>query len=327
MTTRNTEAKRGREFRSGFDGGSFATGTRARLADRRRRRRNRRRRNRRASRAARRSKSCIPIRATRAATSPRRSSTNSPNSIKERGIIQPIVVREASQDKYEIIAGERRWRAAQRAGLHDVPIAIVEATDVQSLEFAIIENVQRADFNAYRGSGRLRRADGAVQSHAGAGGADRRQEPAVCRQPGAPVEAARAGEGAGARKASCRPATRGCSSVTPMRRRWPNWRSTKATACASSRSGCVEEAGTPGDATMDQIRRRSAGRRGDEGPRHARAGAPPVGRARAGSDGRSAKARAARCTSSTRISISSMGCCGSWGAGDFRRMGCATVFL
>ena len=67
-------------------------------------------------------------------------------SIKERGIIQPIVVREAGAE-YEIIAGERRWRAAQRAGLHDVPIAIVDATDVQSLEFAIIENVQRADLN------------------------------------------------------------------------------------------------------------------------------------------------------------------------------------
>ena len=70
-------------------------------------------------------------------------------SIKERGIIQPIVVRElpGQRDSYEIIAGERRWRAAQRAGLHDVPIAIVDATDAQSLEFAIIENVQRADLN------------------------------------------------------------------------------------------------------------------------------------------------------------------------------------
>jgi ParB family transcriptional regulator, chromosome partitioning protein len=69
------------------------------------------------------------------------------DSIKERGIIQPIVVRQLPDDKFEIIAGERRWRAAQRAGLHEVPIAIVDATDVQSLEFAIIENVQRADLN------------------------------------------------------------------------------------------------------------------------------------------------------------------------------------
>ncbi len=70
------------------------------------------------------------------------------NSIKEHGIIQPIIVRAADDGNYEIIAGERRWRAAQKAGLHDVPIAIVEATDAQSLEFAIIENVQRADLNA-----------------------------------------------------------------------------------------------------------------------------------------------------------------------------------
>ena len=70
-------------------------------------------------------------------------------SIKERGVIQPIVVRTipGERDNFEIIAGERRWRAAQRAGLHEVPIAVVEATDKQSLEFAIIENVQRADLN------------------------------------------------------------------------------------------------------------------------------------------------------------------------------------
>jgi ParB family chromosome partitioning protein len=69
-------------------------------------------------------------------------------SVRERGIIQPIVVRALRDDAFEIIAGERRWRAAQRAGLHDVPIVVVEATDAQSLELAIIENVQRADLNA-----------------------------------------------------------------------------------------------------------------------------------------------------------------------------------
>ncbi len=70
-------------------------------------------------------------------------------SIKERGVIQPIVVRAlpGERDTFEIVAGERRWRAAQRAGLHEVPVAVVEATDKQSLEFAIIENVQRADLN------------------------------------------------------------------------------------------------------------------------------------------------------------------------------------
>ena len=72
------------------------------------------------------------------------------NSIKERGIIQPIIVRR-SQDqktKYEIIAGERRWIAAQNAGLHEVPAVITEADDLKSLEFAIVENVQRYDLNA-----------------------------------------------------------------------------------------------------------------------------------------------------------------------------------
>ena len=71
------------------------------------------------------------------------------NSIKERGILQPIIVRKASddKDKFEIIAGERRWLAAQRAGLHNVPVVITEADDLKSLEFAIIENVQRHDLN------------------------------------------------------------------------------------------------------------------------------------------------------------------------------------
>ena len=72
------------------------------------------------------------------------------NSIKERGIIQPIIVRKSFEDKskYEIIAGERRWIAAQKAGLHEVPVVIIKADDLKSLEFAIVENVQRNDLNA-----------------------------------------------------------------------------------------------------------------------------------------------------------------------------------
>ena len=71
------------------------------------------------------------------------------NSIKERGMIQPIIVRKSIDDKskFEIIAGERRWLAAQRASLHDVPVVITEADDLKSLEFAIVENVQRNDLN------------------------------------------------------------------------------------------------------------------------------------------------------------------------------------
>jgi len=68
------------------------------------------------------------------------------NSIKERGIIQPIIVRKQS-GKYEIVAGERRWQAAQNAGLHEVPVVEIEADDLKSLELAIVENVQRDDLN------------------------------------------------------------------------------------------------------------------------------------------------------------------------------------
>jgi ParB family transcriptional regulator, chromosome partitioning protein len=72
------------------------------------------------------------------------------SSIRERGVVQPLIVRPVpgARDVYEIVAGERRWRAAQKAGLHDVPVLIREASDKEALELAIIENVQRADLNA-----------------------------------------------------------------------------------------------------------------------------------------------------------------------------------
>ncbi|MFL2896907.1 MAG: ParB/RepB/Spo0J family partition protein [Candidatus Pelagibacter sp.] len=71
------------------------------------------------------------------------------NSIKERGVIQPIIVRKSNLEnsKYEIIAGERRWLAAQKAGLHEIPVVVTDADDLKSLEFAIVENVQRHDLN------------------------------------------------------------------------------------------------------------------------------------------------------------------------------------
>lgn len=76
-------------------------------------------------------------------------------SIKERGIIQPVVVRSVrgAKDAYEIIAGERRWRAAQRAALHEIPIVPFEASDSEALELAIIENVQRTDLNPLEEAG------------------------------------------------------------------------------------------------------------------------------------------------------------------------------
>ena len=71
------------------------------------------------------------------------------NSIKERGVIQPIIVRHSNTEssKYEIIAGERRWLAARKAGLHDIPVVVTDVDDLKSLEFAIVENVQRHDLN------------------------------------------------------------------------------------------------------------------------------------------------------------------------------------
>ena len=97
----------------------------------------------------------VPIEFIKAsARNPRRSFTDAElnelsASIKEHGVIQPIVVRSlrGQADRFEIIAGERRWRASQRAGLHDVPVVVVDASDASALEIAIIENVQRSDLN------------------------------------------------------------------------------------------------------------------------------------------------------------------------------------
>lgn len=76
------------------------------------------------------------------------------NSIREKGIVQPIVVRPLKErDSYEIIAGERRWRAAQKAGLHEVPVVVIEVSEREALELAIIENVQRADLDAIEEAG------------------------------------------------------------------------------------------------------------------------------------------------------------------------------
>jgi ParB family transcriptional regulator, chromosome partitioning protein len=79
------------------------------------------------------------------------------SSIRDRGIIQPIVVRPKERDTYEIVAGERRWRAAQRANLHDVPVVVVDVSDGEALQLAIIENVQRADLNPIEEAGAYQR--------------------------------------------------------------------------------------------------------------------------------------------------------------------------
>ncbi len=129
------------------DAATIATGPRSRRADRRRRRRVAGGRARRAASAACRSNSCAPIRAIRAAFFPRPSSTNSPLRSASAASSSRSWCAARGTDSYEIIAGERRWRAAQRAGLHDVPIVVLDVSDAEALELAIIENVQRADLN------------------------------------------------------------------------------------------------------------------------------------------------------------------------------------
>ncbi len=139
-------------------------------------------------------------------------------SIKERGVIQPILVRAIPRvaDAYEIIAGERRWRAAQRAGQHDIPIIVLEAGDREALEIAIIENVQRdRSQRARRGRG-LRSARRRSRIFARRYRADGRQEPQPCRQHPAPDQSARAYQGAaGSRPDFCRPRARPARGAEP----------------------------------------------------------------------------------------------------------------
>ncbi len=125
------------------------------------------------------------------------------SSIREKGIIQPIIVRAIPSvaDAYEIIAGERRWRAAQAVGLTDVPVVLAEADDKEALELAIIENVQRADLNAIeeaRGYERLAAEFGYAQGDIAR---NHRQEPLACRQHAAPSEFAGSRQSPGAGRA------------------------------------------------------------------------------------------------------------------------------
>ena len=224
-------------------------------------------------------------------------------SIKERGIIQPIVVRavRGEDDQFEIIAGERRWRAAQRAGLHEVPIAVVEATDAQALEFAIIENVQRADLNPMEEAAGYRALMEEFNHSQDDVGADRRQEPAACGEHAAAAEAARAGASTGAMPANCRPATRACwsASRTPSR----------------SRDDVIKKGWNVRQLEADM--RKDGARQAARSRRHARAPRTPTPRRwrrdcpmRSGSRWRSISAptAAARCISSIAIWISSMRC-------------------
>ena len=96
-------------------------------------------------------------------------------SIRERGVLQPLLVRPAAGGApgYEIVAGERRWRAAQRAGLHEVPVVVRELSDQETLELALIENLQRADLSPLEEAQAFRRLIERVRAHPGGAGARR----------------------------------------------------------------------------------------------------------------------------------------------------------
>ena len=113
-------------------------------------------------------------------------------SIKERGIIQPIAVRpvRGAADTYEIIAGERRWQAAQRAGMHEVPVVVLEVSDVEALELAIIENVQREDLNPIEEAAGYQALIDEFKYQPGRHRQDRRQKPQPCRQHAATAQTA-----------------------------------------------------------------------------------------------------------------------------------------
>ena len=112
-------------------------------------------------------------------------------SIRDKGLLQPIVVRPRADGEYEIVAGERRWRAAQRAGIHEVPVLIRELDDGETLEIALIENIQRADLNPLEEARAYRHAARTVQLHPAAAGRFGRQEPQPHRQHAAPADPAR----------------------------------------------------------------------------------------------------------------------------------------
>ncbi len=211
-------------------------------------------------------------------------------SLRERGIIQPIVARPVRgvPDSYEIIAGERRWRAAQRAGLHEVPVVIIEATDAEALQLAIIENVQRTDLNPLEEAEGYRALIGRIQQQPGRDCQNHRQKPQPRRQHAAAAEAARSGQGAyiNAGKLSRRPRPQLVGQPDAERLAERNRRPRPQRAPGRSdgaRGGETERQGT-------NKRPQSARARGEK-CRHARAGKTPSRCARACGQHRSIASR------------------------------------
>ncbi len=130
------------------------------------------------------------------------------DSVRQFGLLQPILVRPVmgEPEAYEIIAGERRWRAAQKAQLHEVPVVVRTLDDLDALQLALVENLQRTDLSADRRGHRLSPSDGAVQPDPGAGGRDDGAQPPACRQYAAPARpAGRSARSRAHRRAERRP--------------------------------------------------------------------------------------------------------------------------
>ena len=165
-------------------------------------------------------------------------------SLRERGIIQPIVVRplRGAADTHEIIAGERRWRAAQRAGLHEVPVVVIEATDAEALQLAIIENVQRADLNPLEEAEGYRALMDEFGNSQEDDREDGRQEPKLCRQYATASEAARAGEDLYSRRQTRRRARAHAGRRRRMPKRWRRKSSPAISMCAQVEAMARERA-------------------------------------------------------------------------------------
>ena len=156
-------------------------------------------------------------------------------SIQARGLIQPIVVRPHGH-RYQIVAGERRWRAAQRARLHEIPVIVRDFDDAETLEVALLENIQRRDLNAIEEAEGYQAADRRIWPHPGGARQARPQEPKPCRQPAETARPSRGRQAAGRDGRAQHGPCPGADRRERSRRRWPATWSSAACRCARPRS-------------------------------------------------------------------------------------------